>query len=151
MIRKKQGLKYSCVKPETVSTDKCYSFSYNPEDQPSIERFYNIKLTTYTSFIQKYKEIFTSMKYCDIQACLEISQKGRLHWHGWIRINDVVRFYLYDLKKLMHYGTYEIDVINDEEKWELYVVKQLDIMTEFCSKEGIEYCINNNTLYDVPK
>lgn len=130
---------HQCIKPEDVIPFNKYTFSYNPEEQPSVQRFYSIRLNEMESWSQKIYDVFDSLKYSRIDTYVEISGSGRLHFHGYIRIYDIPNFYFYDLKKLKHYGTYEIDFITDPLKWDLYCKKQKDFMDQFCSKNGIIY------------
>lgn len=150
MIRKNLGLKYSCVKPEDVKVGESYSFSYNPEDQPLVELFYKVKLNTFSAWSRFYYDLFKSMKYCQVHLQMEISSGARLHYHGYIIITDIVKFFMYEIKRLRHYGTYEIDTIKDRDKWEAYIDKQGDIMKIFCAKEEMQYEIDTiDRPYDI--
>lgn len=131
--------KFKCIKPEQVIPDMNYAFSYNPEEQPTPQRFYNITLNCFESWSQKIYEIFATLRYCEIETYMEISKNGRLHFHGYIRISDIPKFFFYDIKKLRHHGTYEIDEINDEDTWIDYCVKQREYMTDFCIENCMEY------------
>lgn len=136
--------KYSCVKPEDVDTEKWYSFSYNPLMQPLFERFYKLKLNTLEQWSQEQVRLLTTLKYCRVSVVLEISQKGRFHYHGYIQIKNNPEFYLTDLARLRDTGTYEIDIINDKEKWLEYVLKQQKTMSVYCRKNGMCYEIDTD-------
>lgn len=131
--------KHSCVKPEDMVTFHRYSFSYNPEDQPDVQRFYCMKLLEYESWFGRYYDIFDSLKYSSVRTFVEISSQGRIHFHGYIKINDIYQFFFHDMKKLKCYGTFEIDQITDPLKWDLYIKKQKHFMEEFCFKNHIIY------------
>lgn len=144
MIRKVQPKhKYSAIAPEDVKTDELLSFSYNPEEQPLFEKFYSMKLNNLKDWSRRQKDILTSLRYAEVEVVLECSRQGRLHYHGYIMIKDPIEFYLKDLKKLKHYGTYEIDTIQDYEKWSSYIYKQLKYMKGFCDKYDMIYEIKN--------
>lgn len=130
---------YSCLKPELIVRGIEYSFSYNPEDQPKFEQFYKVKLDTLKSWSEYYAKLFLSLKYASIYCVMEISSKGRFHYHGTISIDDIARFIINDLAKLRHYGTYEIDIINDKDKWDKYVHKQQDFMEKYCKDNDMIY------------
>lgn len=134
--------KFKIIKPEECLPNILYSFSYNPESQPTVQRFYNISLKCFESWSQEIYEIFTSLRNCTIRTYMEISKAGRLHFHGYIKIQDIVNFYFYDLKKLKHYGTFEIDFINDPLKWDLYIKKQKPYMELFCKVNDMTYEFN---------
>lgn len=147
MIRKNQftnNNKYQCVKPEECHMDKLYSFSYNPEEQPLFEKFYKMKLNNLRDWSNQQRQILSSLRYCTVDVVQEISSKGRLHYHGYIMITDIVRFYLHDLAKLRHYGTYEIDHITDEDVWRTYVYKQERFMKQYCETNEMVYNITND-------
>lgn len=134
--------KYSIISPEDISLDERYSFSYNPEEQPDVQRFYCITLKCFESWSQKIYEIFSTLRYCEIETYVEISKAGRLHFHGYIRITDIANFYFYDLRKLKHYGTFEIDFIEQDENWDAYIKKQSWFMEDFCKKNNMQYHFN---------
>lgn len=139
----RQHQKYSCVKPEDMYVHKLYTLSYNPEEQPLFERFYRMKLNNLKDWSNKCKEIFT-LKYADIDVVLEISSKGRFHYHGHILVHDIPRFIIHDLAKLRHYGTYEIDSISeldDGANWGQYVRKQQRFMQGYAEWNEMEYNI----------
>lgn len=144
MIRKiHPKAKYSCIPPECVKTDELYTFSFNPEEQPLFEKFYKMKLNNLKDWSQQMYNILISLKYAEVECVLECSRQGRLHYHGWIMIKDPIEFYLKDLKKLKHYGTYEIDYIKDDEVWSTYVYKQMKHMKSFCDKYDMIYEIKH--------
>lgn len=70
---------------------------------------------------------------------MEISKGSRLHFHGYITVHDVIKFYYYDIRKLKHYGTFEIDFIQDPMIWDLYIKKQKDKMDKFCHENNMQY------------
>lgn len=131
--------KYEIVKPEDVRVNTRYTFSFNPEEQPKPQRFYNITLTLFSSWSEKNIELFKSMKYAKIETYMEISKNSRLHYHGYIKILDIVNFYFFEVPKLKHYGTFEIDFISDPMTWDLYCKKQKDEMEKFCNKNNMLY------------
>jgi len=54
---------------------------------------------------------------------MEISSRGRLHYHGRINIVNIISF-ICALRMISLHGTYEIDTIKDKEIWDNYCVKQ---------------------------
>lgn len=149
MNRKNPGqmkYKYSCVKPEDVKEGQWYSFSYNPQTQPLFERFYKVKLNTLEQWSQEHVKLFTTLRHCKVSVALEISQKGRFHYHGYIKILSNPEFYLTDLARLRDNGTYEIDFINDELKWIQYVLKQEHNMANYCKKHDMCYIIDTDEM-----
>jgi len=134
--------KFKVIKPEECVIKQKYSFSYNPDTQPTIQRFYNITLKCFEDWSQQIYDVFTTLRYSTVQTYMEMSKAGRLHFHGYIVINDIANFYFYDLKKLKHYGTFEIDFITDPLIWDLYIKKQKDFMEIFCTNNEMVYHFN---------
>lgn len=134
--------KYSILKPEDIVLFNRYSFSFNPEDQPKPQRFYSITLNLFTSWAEQIYNMFVSLRYCEVETYMEISKSSRLHFHGYIKINDIFNFYFYDLPKIKHYGTLEIDHIKDPLVWDLYIKKQKSFCELFCAKHNIIYHFN---------
>lgn len=64
-------------------------------------------------------------------ACLvlypELSQAGRYHYHGTIEFksyDNIIKFMLHVIHKLLDVAHVEIDTISDETKWDTYIKKQ---------------------------
>lgn len=131
--------KHKCIPLEEMKPGGLYTLTFNPEEQPLVERFYNIKLNTLSGWSNLNEERLTTLRYAEIDIVTEISSKGRLHYHGYIYILDPVNFIFYDLRKLKHYGTYEIDHINNEDVWRTYVYKQQEYMEKWCKLNDMSY------------
>lgn len=131
--------KFKVIKPEDIVIKNRYSFSFNPEEQPKPQRFYNVTLNCFESWSQKVYEVFASLRFAEVETFMEISKGGRLHFHGYIKVNDIPSFYFYEIPKLKHYGTFEIDIINDPMLWDLYIKKQKSFMSKFCKKNRMQY------------
>jgi len=139
MIRANYTAKYSCVKPEDIKLHNSLSFSFNPEEQPLFEKFYKMKLHNLKDWSERMVANFARLSYSNIEAVIEVSQKGRFHYHGWITVTKMPEFVIHDLAWLRHYGTYEIDIINDEDKWIEYVFKQERFMRSYCIRHEMQY------------
>lgn len=120
--------------------DELYAFSFNPVEQPSFQRFYNMKLNNMRDWSERMKENL-QLKYAEVDVVLEISSKSRLHYHGYILVKDIVKFIIHDLSKLREYGTYSIKQIEDDEIWKEYVYKQLRFMKEYAEQNDMTYNI----------
>lgn len=143
MIRKNQAkYKYNCLKPEDITINTDYTFSYNPEEQPLFDKFYKMKLNNLKDWSQRMLQIFSHLRFSTITVVQEISQKGRFHYHGWININKLPEFIIHDLAYLRHYGTYEIDVVSNEDIWLKYVFKQERFMRKYCTVHEMYYEID---------
>lgn len=133
----KQKQKYSCLNPEELDIGKFYTFSYNPDEQPLFEKFYKCKLNNLSDWSHRMLDIFKNLKYANIEVNLECSRKGRFHYHGLIRVTKPIEFVIHDLKMLGHYGTYEIDQIDNFEKWRTYCDKQQQLIKPYAEKNDM--------------
>jgi len=137
-MRKGAGLPVSdkgnqCIKPEDNLRGGTYTFTFNPEDQPDI--------TICESFKEWWSVIHSVMnqlKGAKVRMWLELSQKGRWHFHGLIKIYNPLKFYLYDIHKLNEEGHYEIDTYDGYDGfayWLQYCVKQQSLVEEYIIRE----------------
>lgn len=133
--------KISTIAPEDVVEGKEYAFTYSPELQP-LRQNGGFKLQAIANYAMDTFSVFAKCRNCAIRAVHEISRKGRLHYHGYIRIYNVVAFYFNDLKKLSESGTLEIDHINDEYIWLRYVYKQHNLMRPWIEDQGVNYQVD---------
>lgn len=147
MIRKTHPkAKYSCIPPEEFKQGVLYSFSFNPEEQPIFDKFYKVKLNTLQSWSHAMLKIFNDLRYSKLQVFLEVSRRGRFHYHGVIQVMKPLEFVIHDAKMLAHYGCYEIDTIADMQKWLTYCMKQQELITVYAEKNNMAPYYN--TLYD---
>jgi len=115
---------YKCIKPECIDTSVWYSISFNPDDN---HQYFNEEyiLQRLKKFNQYWNVTFN--KYlnntCYYKLQMEISSRGRLHYHGRINIVNIISF-ICALRMISLHGTYEIDTIKDKEIWDNYCVKQ---------------------------
>lgn len=125
--------------PEEMIVNRKYAFTFNPEKQPLNPNF-KLDLITWHNGIDN---IFKSLKYCHVVLQPELSSGCRWHYHGYIEINDIMMFYIYDLNHIRQSGSYEIDTIENEITWVNYVCKQSELMKPICKKYGIPYTYDN--------
>ena len=111
------SLKYKignfCLPPEDISLNVAYCLTFNPQIQPLdidgsksansslwqfdphddlVERF-NLK-----TWHIACRNLFENMKGCTIyDMVVEISAKGRYHFHGRLKITDIMTFYTFDI------------------------------------------------------
>lgn len=141
MPRASYNGKWKCVSPENVVALHKYTFNFNPEMQPK-RNGYSEEVDSFKKFNDKMRETLGTLKYALVDVCLEISQTGRLHYHGYIVIEQIIEFFFYDIPLLQSLGAYEIDTIADEVKWEAYVIKLRLLMKPFCEKKHLTFNIN---------
>lgn len=102
-------------------TNTWYSFSLNP---PDTKQFYGTKAGREFAFMGYWHDALYSLKtYAKFELYVEVSLKGRLHFHGIIMPKDTLNFLLYGVKMIESFGMYEIDTIADEDRWKKYYMK----------------------------
>lgn len=121
------------LKFEQVHNDDLYAITINPDDEHQywgsedrIGTFYN-KLS--------YKLIIEVHNTCQLELYPEFSSRGRLHFHGTIKMLNKIEFYEQVLRRLMKWCQLEIDTINDQEAWKKYYIKQQDLHNYYRRKE----------------
>lgn len=119
------------VSPETVSVTNWYTLTINPEIQlfGDPDRFVLVSSYVYGAL--------KKINHIECYLYPEISGKGRIHFHGKIRISDIPDFYLYGVYKLFLIGHTEIDTIKDMVVWDTYITKSCSVMAELCRSNPI--------------
>lgn len=129
--------KYQCEKPEDINYGEQYALTINPCDKP--HQYFNANSARRAKDFHKnaseHLEKLFSPTYCRIKLKLEISKKGRLHYHGWISFtddDDIRNFFLVVVRKLQDFCTFDLHKIVDKKvdgkkfdgTWKQYVNKQ---------------------------
>lgn len=120
--------------PEEIE-DKLYAFTFNPTKQPLTPQF-KLDLITWHNGMDN---IFKDLRYSRVELRPELSQGSRWHYHGRIKIEETMKFFIYDLPVLRANGSYEIDTISDETKWIKYISKQEELMKKITKEFKIPY------------
>lgn len=113
---------------EEMKKFDCYAISINPSDRyqwtevkDDEHRFRQTLLT----LLVKLKNI---RGVSALKLYTEISSSGRIHFHGLINFNDLVKFYTIGFRQLSKFGTFEIDFIKDQDVWTKYCSKQKEVL-----------------------
>lgn len=140
---------HKCIPIEEWDDDRLYAISLNPKDDLQFfgrsvdKRIMNSYLTLlHKAYIWKGIE--------HLKLFIETSSMGRLHWHGYIKVNNLEEFFLVTIPLMKKYGTFEIDHLNDKEKWETYCEKQvglLNIPLEFSNPFNVYKAIEKHNKY----
>lgn len=103
-----------------------YAFTVNPENQYIYESINQPE----DRFIKVVKHIKTILKdnSFSYKLYIEISPHGRIHGHGWIWIDDPLRFYTMTIPKIESYATIDISEITDPDGWWEYCTKMSHII-----------------------
>lgn len=132
---------WQLLPPEVIEVDKLYTFNFNPRYVIGADSddYKGITWVDMKSFYNATVKVLNNLNHCEVSIVPEASPQGKLHYHGTIKIKDILNFYLLDLPHIKHYGSLEIDEINDSVKWDTYCSKQEKIMKIFCDKHGTPY------------
>lgn len=135
---------HKCPSPEDM--DELMAFTFNPNFTP-----WDDKIMDMSTYNNELVEVFSKLKYCKIKMYHEISCSGKWHLHGYIHIDNKMKFTLFDYKVLQDNGVFEIDYINDKNIWKEYVYKQKDLMLELLKDYKVPYAFNtiDDKLYNV--
>lgn len=111
--------RWACIAPEKVEPTEDYTFSINPDKQ-----FDNAKgrLKLVQNEVCKILSLLGDSKTYSFELYPELSRGGRLHWHGTIRITNVLAFFT-NIIRIRDFCTYELDTIEDPDKWDEYSKK----------------------------
>lgn len=121
---------YSMPKIELFKLKTFHCISINPDDghQYFEEKDWRKRLDLFkTNQAIILNRILQPCKYI---LNIEVSEQGRLHWHGYIKVmhvDDLKRLYLTQIIKLKSMATYEVDTIKDDDVWHTYCNKQKDL------------------------
>lgn len=124
------------VKIEELVTGQTYAISINPKFQPTALNKHRIYFW-YRAF---YDSLVKHKNSVELKLYLESSPTARLHFHGTIRIKEIIG-YLGFLSALAEDTSYEIDTIEDEQVWIEYTQKQYDIWEPYFEGNIIGYPI----------
>lgn len=108
---------------ENWKIDTWYALTLNPSDK--YQHFESgSRLAT---VIKELTEVLCLYSHLSFQLWLEVSKKGRLHWHGYCKTEeekDKNLFFIHGLPRLLRRCTMVIRDINDDVEWDKYVHKQ---------------------------
>lgn len=108
--------KNSCPPIQTIDPAKQYVITINGP------QYLEKGITRPTYCLDYIRRMLHGVHY---KLHMEISDLGRLHWHGWIVIHDRQLFYLKILPKLLQKNTVVIDTIDlSDDHWYHYCTKQ---------------------------
>lgn len=123
--------------PETIKLKTWYAFTYNPSGN--------------AAFGQRFKDIRHYLSELRIEGLHyvlypELSSAGRLHLHGYVKFKKwlaVGRFYVW-----LSYqsAAYEMDTIDDFEKWHTYCTKCKMIMEPLCDQFKVPYELDKKSV-----
>lgn len=120
------------LSPENIVVGVKYATTWNPCDKrqyfDDVKRIDKLKAYTETVLLE--------IPNVKIELDMEVSKKGRLHWHGTIMfttVQSIKHFYVIQIHNLHELWNIDIDTISNEEGWHTYCTKQKFILDEHVS------------------
>lgn len=150
MTQKQLHYKNKAIALEKLSTDKLFAITINPLDIRDSKTYRCPDVRVIYDFQAKFQLFYDwikRLKHCSLQLYPELSQTGRLHYHGYIRIKNIFNFVWQDLHILSDY-VYEIDTCETNDNvYQMYIQKQMHTMQPIFMELDFDYpIIVNNTL-----
>lgn len=137
--------RHKLLPPEEMIPDTMYTCNINPEIQPLTPKF-TLDLITWHNGMDN---MFKSLKHSSVKLNLELSSNSRWHYHGTIKISNIMKFYIFDLPILKESCSLEIDKIEDLNIWTAYCTKQESLMKPICKEYGIPYKYESDKIMKV--
>lgn len=125
---KGENEQHKLVDPENASLHQIYSFSANPIDQPLYD---SPEVNPFRDWWHGQVAFFKSLKFCYVKLYCEYSPKGRWHFHGFLRLADRLKFYVFDVPKIKLFYSVEMDQFGNNytnytdnvANWQAYCLK----------------------------
>ncbi len=123
-----------------------YSCTMSPSDQHQFFRSNSLQRVSLF-----YKDTFGLLSsfvldYATLKLVLEITSRGRLHYHGTIMFHDSFGYHLNGAYHLSQSMNVDIDTIDNMDNWERYYLKDKNIMYSSIKKLKLPYTITNNVI-----
>lgn len=115
------------IEPYLMKERKCYSFTFNPPPRKKHVGVNYEELSDVSYLYSQLAKALNGAHYVDYYMFLEASKTGKLHLHGYIRVNDMYLWCLKGLKQLCENGTTSIREITCPHIWYKYATKSLHI------------------------
>lgn len=130
--------------PKILNVSIKYALSLNPSSKPVqyVEKNDTFKYN-FRHYFNSILNKINKCSNCNIEITPELSCTGKYHYHGYIIINNLANFMLYDICILRQYFAFEIDTIGDMKAWEIYVNKGAHYMVQHCASEKIPYVMKS--------
>ncbi len=112
------------LSPDKVTVQTVYTFTISPDD--SFQFWNDISEERIKKATNHIKFLVRSLPNITINLTLDVSRKGRIHWHGTLEfkhINHVREFYLSSIPRLLKQHQIEVDTIKEMRKWSDYCAK----------------------------
>lgn len=139
-VKVKNGSKNN-VSLEKAQVGEMYSFTVNPpDDEKAVGKSYVLNdHTRMIALVQK-------LRYSYVELYPELSPTGRLHYHGYLMMEDIFGFYSHDIKIISKWGNFKLDTIGNLQDWINYVQKQMSIMQPAFKTCDLMYKVCNQKL-----
>lgn len=123
---------YVSITINTNDTCQYFRFSTHRRLRYAVRIYYNIcRLLTNVAKFELYPEL---------------SEKGRLHYHGTIKFDNVFEYYCHILPILSEISNVKLKPIDDIDGWKLYMLKDRGIMESGLTNHALPYELRHDNL-----
>lgn len=132
---------------KTLENKKLYrkgdylAITINPAEQFLNEITYSRRAQKFTSYWHAKLNTVPSENY---QWNLEISRYGRLHWHGYVKVDDPCLMANWiAIKKYKKNSNIDVDTVDDLQTWIKYITKDEELHKKYTLKCPSSFNITN--------
>jgi hypothetical protein len=133
----------------TIENHKLYrngdylAITINPADQFLNEITYSRRAQKFCSYWHAKLQSVPSDEY---QFNLELSRYGRLHWHGYVKVDDPCLMANWvAIKKYKKNSNIDVDTVDDIDVWKKYIMKDEELHKKYTIKFPQEYSLRRWT------
>lgn len=125
----------------SFTLNPCDDFQYFKEEQPDCRllKCYNNTLHLLKTYLSDIAEVKLQLEISMPSNSSKVSTGTRIHWHGWIRFTDPFKFLLSIFHRLKGKFIFEIDSIDETDKWKEYVNKDKTYFNKLCKAYDCPY------------
>lgn len=118
------------LKLEEVEINRSYAFTFNPSDQPKVNTCSGV-----TDWWKDQHGFLKNLKGSTYRLYMEISPSGRFHFHGEMKLTNIIKFYTNDVHSLQLFSSCEMDTLSNNPTghltWRIYCMKQQRVIQEY--------------------
>lgn len=111
-----------------------FALTISPSDRMQYFDNSNRLQVSYITMLKTYKDLL-KMYTNNYKLFLEVSPKGRIHYHGTINIKDLIGFLLYVIPQLEKTCNICIKNIDNDDEWKNYCLKQQELVKHYLCEQ----------------
>ena len=115
------------ISPEVANCQDWYAITLSPPPERNLKHDFSMtlqnKLKPFNEWVTETEDTLGYLKYCDYVLWTEVSSTSRFHLHGVIKIRNLAKFYMFDVRWLLQFGGVCMNIMHDPMGWHLYCIK----------------------------